>query len=412
MSATDRHYDVVVVGAGPIGLAAALLIARQSGLAAARIAIVDRRTPQTLDAVRASDIDLRVFALSRASERILAACDAWSGIVATRAQPYERMHVWHADVPPHGGEALVFDAAEIGERDLGVIVENSVLQAALADAARRAGIAMLEGEVTALTQGVDAISVDLNAATVRGRLVIGADGAQSRIRDLAGLGAARTDYGQTALVAMVRTDRPHANTAWQRFLGDGTLAFLPLRGGLSSIVWSVPTVRAERLADLSTEAFERELANDFDGALGEVRLASERVKVPLWRLSADRYVTARVALVGDAAHVVHPLAGQGANLGLLDAAALADVLAEGLAQREDPGAERILRRYERWRRSENDLMAAAIDVFGRLLARADGRLAGLAQRGMPWVGKSAAAKRLFIERAMGLSGEMPSAARR
>jgi len=154
-----------------------------------------------------------------------------------------------------------------------------------------------------------------------------------------------------------------------------------------------------------------ELEKDFDGALGKVQLASERLKFPLWRLSASAYVTERVALVGDAAHVVHPLAGQGANLGLLDAAALADVLAEGLKAREDPGAIRLLRRYERWRRSENDLMSGAIDVFDRLLARGTGRLATFAQRGMPWVNRSTLAKRVFIERAMGLAGELPAAAR-
>jgi 2-polyprenyl-6-methoxyphenol hydroxylase-like FAD-dependent oxidoreductase len=150
---------------------------------------------------------------------------------------------------------------------------------------------------------------------------------------------------------------------------------------------------------------------DFEGALGAVRLASDRVKFPLWRLSAEHYVGARVALVGDAAHVVHPLAGQGANLGLLDAAALADVLAEGIEAREDPGAERILRRYERWRRSENELMSAAIDAFDRLLARGSGRVAEVAQRGLPWVQKSGLVKRAFIERAMGLVGELPAAAR-
>jgi 2-octaprenylphenol hydroxylase len=210
---------------------------------------------------------------------------------------------------------------------------------------------------------------------------------------------------------MVSTARPHEHTAWQRFLGDGTLAFLPLKDARSSIVWSVPTARAERLLAAAPEAFERELETDFDGALGKVKLSSERLKFPLWRLSADAYVTARVALVGDAAHVVHPLAGQGANLGLLDAAALADVLAQGVKDREDPGAERILRRYERWRRSENELMSGAIDAFDRLLARGSGRLAELAQRGMPWVGRSTVAKRVFIERAMGLAGELPAAAR-
>ena len=404
-------YDVVVVGAGPIGLAAALLLVRVTGLKRDRIAVIDRRIPDDLESVAASPPDLRVFALSRASERILRACDAWPAIRATRASPYERMQVWHADVPPHGGDALVFDAAEIGERDLGVIVENSVLQAALLGAARGAGINVIEGGLDTLAQERGAAVLGVAGRTLRTRLVVGADGAASRVRELAGLTAIRGDYGQTALVAMVRTARAHERTAWQRFLGDGTLAFLPLEDGRSSIVWSLPTPRAERLFTLAPEAFEAELEKDADGALGQLHLASERLKFPLWRLTAEHYVTARLALVGDAAHVVHPLAGQGANLGLLDAAALADVLAQGLAQREDPGAERILRRYERWRRSENDLMATAIDAFDRLLARGSSRVAEIAQRGMPWVNRSGLAKRVFIERAMGLAGELPAAAR-
>jgi len=405
------HYDVAVVGAGPIGLATAVLLARQSGFAPARVAVFDRRIPDSIDRVRELPVDLRVFALSRASEKILRSADAWADVAATRSEPYERMHVWHADVPPHGGDALVFDAAEIGERDLGVIAENNVLQAALAGAARRAGVQLVAGDVTALDLERDAAVLHAGARQIRARLVVGADGAQSRVRELAGLAATRTDYGQTAIVAMVSTARPHEHTAWQRFLGDGTLAFLPLRDAHSSIVWSLPTVRAEQLLAATPAAFERELERDFDGALGKVQLASERLKFPLWRLSASAYVTERVALVGDAAHVVHPLAGQGANLGLLDAAALADVLAEGLKVREDPGATRLLRRYERWRRSENDLMSGAIDVFDRLLARGTGRVAELAQRGMPWVNRSTMAKRVFIERALGLAGELPAAAR-
>jgi len=403
-------YDVAVVGAGPIGLAAAILIARQAGIPSSRVVVFDRHPPEPLG-TNPPPMDLRVFALSRASEKILRAADAWTDIAATRAEPFERMQVWHADVPPHGGDALVFDAAELGERNLGVIAENAVLQAALAGAARRAGIALVAAEITALEQERDAVVLIAGERRVRVKLVIGADGAQSRVRELAGLKAARADYGQTAIVAMVSTARPHEHTAWQRFLGDGTLAFLPLKDAHSSIVWSVPTARAERLLATAPEVFERELESDFDGALGKVKLASERLKFPLWRLSADAYVTARVALVGDAAHVVHPLAGQGANLELLDAAALADVLAEGVKSREDPGAERILRRYERWRRAENDLMSGAIDAFDRLLARGTGRIAGIAQRGMPWVGRSTLAKRLFIERAMGTAGELPAAAR-
>jgi 2-octaprenylphenol hydroxylase len=407
----NAGFDVAVVGAGPIGLATAVLLARRAGIASARILVIDRRIPAADADLAKLPVDLRVFALSRASEKILRAADAWGDVARVRAAPYERMQVWHADVPPHGGDALVFDAAEIGERDLGVIAENSVLQAALAAAARRAGIVLVEGEVEALEFGRANALLRAGGREYPARLVVGADGAQSRVRELAGLFATRTDYGQIALVAMVNTAKPHQRTAWQRFLGDGTLAFLPLADGSSSIVWSVPSARAEKLLAASPEEFERELERDFDGALGTVRLASDRVKFPLWRLSAEHYVAARVALVGDAAHVVHPLAGQGANLGLLDAAALADVIAAGIEAGEDIGAERILRRYERWRRSENELMSAAIDAFDRLLARGSGRVAEVAQRGLPWVQKSGLVKRAFIERAMGLVGELPAAAR-
>jgi 2-octaprenylphenol hydroxylase len=403
-------WDVAVVGAGPIGLATALLI-RRAGVPAARIAVFDRRVPPAEQKVSELAVDLRVFALSRASERILRACEAWEEIAATRTEAYERMHVWHADVPPHGGDALVFDAAEIGERDLGVITENAILQAALAAAVRRAGIAFEQAEIESLAQERDCCVLSAGGREHRARLVVGADGAQSRVRELAGLGATRADYGQVAIVAMIATSRPHEHTAWQRFLGDGTLAFLPLPDGHCSIVWSLPTARADRMLAATPAEFIRALEEDFDGALGRLELVSERLKFPLWRLSAEHYVTARVALVGDAAHVVHPLAGQGANLGLLDAAALADVLEAGLREREDLGAERILRRYERWRRSENELMSAAIDAFDRLLARGSGRVAVLAQRGMPLVNRAPLAKRVFIERALGLAGELPAAAR-
>lgn len=407
----NADCEVAVVGAGPIGLAAALLLTKHAGIAPRKIAVLDRRIPAPPADLASLPTDLRVFALSRASEKILRAADAWTDVARVRSSAYERMQVWHADVPPHGGDALVFDAAEIGERNLGVIAENNVMQAALLGAARRAGILLLQGELESLQRDPHVMVLKTSEARLRARLVIGADGAQSRVRELAGLFARRTDYGQVAIVAMVSTAKPHQHTAWQRFLGDGTLAFLPLADGHSSIVWSLPGARAENLLAVPATDFERQLEQDFDSALGAVRLASERLNFPLWRLSAENYVSSRVALVGDAAHVVHPLAGQGANLGLLDAAALADVLAAGIAAGEDPGAERILRRYERWRRSENELMSAAIDAFDRLLARGSGRVAQLAQRGMPWVGRSAIAKRAFIERAMGLVGELPAAAR-
>ncbi|MGH8326675.1 MAG: FAD-dependent monooxygenase, partial [Steroidobacteraceae bacterium] len=201
------------------------------------------------------------------------------------------------------------------------------------------------------------------------------------------------------------------HTAYQRFLGVGTLAFLPLAGGASSIVWSADAAVAAALLDAAPSQFEQELARQIDAVLGAVRLLTERFSFPLRRLAAHRYTAHRCALVGDAAHAVHPLAGQGANLGLLDAASLAEVVIAAIVEGEDPGAERVLRRYERWRKSETQPMATAIDAFDRWLAHGAGPVARTAQRGLAWVNRSQEAKRLFIARALGLTGELPQAAR-
>jgi 2-polyprenylphenol 6-hydroxylase len=241
--------------------------------------------------------------------------------------------------------------------------------------------------------------------------VIGADGAQSALRTAAGLSVDIRAYGQTAIVANVATTRAHESTAWQRFMRDGTLAFLPLADGTCSIVWSADDARAAPLVSLGDAAFAAELDRASDLALGATRLVSERVAFPLMRLAAQRYVAQRVALIGDAAHVVHPLAGQGANLGLLDAAALAQEVKAAAAAREDPGALRVLRAYERWRKSEVAAMAFSIDAFDRLLAHGAGPVARLTQRGLAWVNASQELRRFFIRRALGLSGELPEAAR-
>ncbi len=242
------------------------------------------------------------------------------------------------------------------------------------------------------------------------RLVVGADGAHSTGRRAAGLTAEVSDYHQTAIVASVATARPHQATAWQRFMHDGTLALLPLADGTSSIVWSADDDLAAGLLGATASGFAQQLDRASDLALGSTRLVSERTSFPLRRLAAQRYVTQRVALVGDAAHVVHPLAGQGVNLGLMDAAALAQVVLAAAGEREDPGALGGLRAYERWRKSEVALMSAVIDAFDRLLAHGSSPVARVAQRGLSWVNHSQELRRLFIRRALGTSGELPEAA--
>jgi 2-octaprenylphenol hydroxylase len=255
------------------------------------------------------------------------------------------------------------------------------------------------------------VVVETTAGTVGTRLVVGADGARSAVRGAIGLTAESLSYGQTAIVANVASARPHERTAWQRFLSTGTLAFLPLADGTSSLVWSADEATASELLAAPPARFEQELERQSDGALGAMKLVTPRLSFPLRKLTAHRYTAQRCALIGDAAHVVHPLAGQGVNLGLLDAAALVELLLAASAEGEDPGALRVLRRYERWRKSETEPMALAIDGFNRFLAHGSGPLSHAARVGLGWVNRIPAAKRFFIARALGVSGELPRLAR-
>jgi 2-octaprenylphenol hydroxylase len=403
--------DVLVIGGGPVGACMAALLLRGAAGSATpfRVAVLEPKRPQM--PLSNSPIDPRVVAVARSSERILEVAGAWTPPVG-RVTPYQRMRIWHESVSAASSRALVFDAADVGEPNLGYIVESRLLQAALLDALVEGGGRIEPAQFVGLRIGAQYVNVDTSGGTLAARLVIGADGAQSALRQAVGLTVESSDYRQTAIVATVATERSHEKTAWQRFMRDGTLAFLPLADGTSSIVWSADDSVASVLLAASPTAFALELDRASDWALGATRLMSERASFPLRHLAAHRYVAQRVALIGDAAHVVHPLAGQGVNLGLLDAAALAQVLLDARREREDPGALRVLRQYERWRKSEVAIMSSAIDVFDRFLAHGTGPLARLAQHGLGWVNRSQELKRFFIGRALGTAGELPRAAQR
>jgi 2-polyprenylphenol 6-hydroxylase len=400
-----RDFDVIIVGAGVIGTAMASLLVARKLSAPGRVAIVADRfgTAAQADA----DWDLRVFALSRASQRLLKTCGVWDALPATRLFAYERMCVWDAGGEPHGKGSLSFDAAEIGEPNLGFIVDGRVLQWHCLQAARNAGTVLLEGGLTAIASGDAAVSISLSdGRTLRSQLLIAADGQESKARELLGIETAGHSYRQDALVAHVRTAKSHANTAWQRFLKVGPLAFLPLPDGRSSIVWSAALAESARLRALDPEAFGAALTAASGGVLGDCELSTQLASFPLKLQYALEYARPRAVLLGDAAHVVHPLAGQGLNLGLLDCAALAEVLGQAGGSGYF-GEHRLLRRYERWRRSENLLAVAALDGLERLFSSDDPLSAGLRASGLSAVDRLPLIKHRFARRALGLIGDVP-----
>ena len=356
------RLDVAVAGGGVVGAACALALAR-AGL---DVALVEARpVPRWL----AEQPDLRVYALAPDNAALLDALGVWPQVVRARAQPYRKMRVWDAG----GGDELAFDAATLARDELGWIVENGLLVDRLWAALVAAGVQVhCPARVQGMEQDEAGVRLQLDDGTrLEARVAVAADGGASELRRLAGLDVDAHDYGQRGVVAFIETADPHQETAWQRFLPTGPLALLPFTQGRSSIVWTLPEAEAQRVLALDDAAFALELTDASAARLGRAQPVSERAAFPLRRQLVRQQVAGRVLVLGDAAHVVHPRAGQGVNLGLRDVAALRAEVESAQTRRVDWASAHRLQRWARRRRSDNTVSAYAFEGINRLFSNAD-----------------------------------------
>ncbi len=396
------NYDIIVNGGGIVGATTACALAA-GGL---QVAVIESHEPEPRPAER----DPRQYAITRASERILRNLGVWDAIAAQQPCAFTDMEVWDAA----GGGRLHFDSAELAEPCLGHVIEPRAISTALVEAMERhPAIELLRPAAAESLQCTDSQATLrlTDGRELQARLLVAADGAASATRELLGIRVRRQPYRQTSLVAIVGTEHPHRHTAWQRFLPGGPLAFLPLADGSSAIVWTMPEQECARVLGLAEEVFRKELTAAFGAQLGAITACGPRAAWPLVRQHAEQYVTTRAALVGDAAHVIHPLAGQGVNLGLLDAATLAEVVLTAHSRKRDPGLLYVLRRYERWRRGENQLMQSLMDGLNRLFSNTSPVLGTLRGQGLGLVGRVAPLRELLMLHATGLAGDLPLLAR-
>lgn len=414
-----QAFDIIVVGAGMVGAAVATGLGRDGF----RVAVVERTGTPAFDP--ASTPDIRVSALSAGSERYLQSLGAWSRIRAMRATPYRRLGVW--DEARHPLTRLIpgklarveFDAADLGAPHLGHIVENRVTQLALWQTAEaETNVTLVSGHgVAALTENPDSVTVTLdNEQTLQAQLVIGADGAMSRIRDMAGIGVTRDQYGQQAMVISVRYRGPVEDITWQGFFPSGPRAFLPLHSAgpeypgesWASLVWYDAPEQLASLKALPGSQLLDEIRQSFPDDLPELTAIDDRASFPIARQHAKHYYSGRVVLAGDSAHTINPLAGQGVNLGFQDARELQAVLKEARRAGEDLADPRWLNRYEHSRRPANRRMMLAMDLFYHLFSNRIPPVHLLRNLGLGAAQALPFARNRVARYAMGIDDELPA----
>lgn len=396
-------YDIVIVGAGMVGLVLAKLLA-ESELS---VAVLDRNKAPTLKDAN----NLRVSAISRASQHILSHLGCWNDDILAHACAYDSMHVWD----DQGGGQLHFHAADLGEPDIGHIIPNNAIRCALWKALESdSNIQMVAPTTMQEAQWHDS-HVELRSANdqhITARLAVAADGANSWLRQQSTIGTDHYPYDHHAIVATVACEYEHNHCARQSFLETGPLALLPLRDPHQcSIVWSTSPAMAKNLTDSDSTAFNQQLSSAFGDSLGNLSVVSERVSYPLLSRHVTQYIDDGLALVGDAAHTIHPLAGQGVNLGFLDAACLAQIIEQTIQKGLSFYAKPMLRPYERWRRSENQLVLDAMFAIKSGFAKQPGPLGTLRSMGMDALNKLPIIKSHMTRLAMGLDGDLPKVAK-
>jgi len=391
------EFDIIIVGAGMVGASLACGLAEEARQL--KIALIDASEPK-FDWPTDS-YDMRVSAITRASQKLFKDVGAWEYIIKQRISPYQDMFVWDGA----GKGELHFDSADMGETDLGHIIENRVIVKALHQRIKELPqielLCPTKLKKIEFKQDKNVVSME-NKTELTANLIVAADGSRSWVRQQADIAVKGWDFDQSALVTTVKTEQYHQDTAWQRFLPAGPLAFLPLTEGYSSIVWSTSPKEAKRLTEISEEDFASEIEQAFESKLGKITSVAERAVFPLRLFETLHYVKPRLALVGDAAHTIHPLAGQGVNLGLADVSSLIDVIVGALNDKKDIGDLKVLRRYERWRRSENRAMIIAMDGLKRLFGSELTVAKGLRSLGLDITNKITPLKNIIMQQAMGI----------